>query len=216
MTLETVPKSLGQGGAKLYDGVLRKILAEQQGLKFVLVAGAAANTKMNVTGLSSTDTLLAVLALAGAGTTVTDVVDQLSASAVVKLYASGTLTLSGVVAADTVVVRGHTYTFRVAPSVSATTLEVAKGASDNAAAANLAAAINIREAGFVSAAAVGAVVTITALAEGTAGNAYTIVGGAHITASGATLAGGSATGGITCTNSTTPGKVLVIFVDKGF
>ena len=56
--------------------------------------------------------------------------------------------------------------------------------------------------------------TATAVAEGTAPNAYTIVGGTNGTASGATLAGGTATGGISISSSTASAKVLVIWSNK--
>ena len=111
-------------------------------------------------------------------------------------FATGTVTFSVAVptAGETVVVGGRTYTF--AATVTAAD-QVAIGANINAAAANLAAAINNGTFGGTPHAAVqasvsGAVVTITALVAGNEGNAITLTEtGTNIAASGATLTGGS-------------------------
>lgn len=112
--------------------------------------------------------------------------------------AQGTVTFSTAPPADgdTVTVGGHVYTFKAAPAAAN---DVALGATIAEAAANLAAAINL-DAGvqpfFASSAA--AVTTITADATGVGGNAITLAKvaatPANITASAATLAGGSAVG----------------------
>jgi hypothetical protein len=106
------------------------------------------------------------------------------------------------------------YTFRATPSDSASTYEVALGANPTAAAANLAAAINRYEAGVLVATSAAAVVTIRSVADGTAGNSYTTVGGTNVTAGAATLAGGTATGGIKVSSSTSGGKLVVVWYNK--
>lgn len=64
--LTTLPQQLGQGAA--YENeVLGPALRELQGESVVVVAGAAAATKMNVPALRSEDTLLSVLSHVTAG-----------------------------------------------------------------------------------------------------------------------------------------------------
>lgn len=109
--------------------------------------------------------------------------------------ASGTLTLSGCVEDDTAVINGVTFTCKNAPTGNV--LYFKKGADDNATAQNLVNVINSSSnaliTGILTATLSGtAEVTITAVARGLSGNAITLVGGAHLTASGATLSGGDA------------------------
>jgi len=64
MALESISKDFGRGLAKLFgtgSGRLRNILVELQGLKVTVVAGAAANTNIPITGITTKDTLVAVL-----------------------------------------------------------------------------------------------------------------------------------------------------------
>ncbi len=131
--------------------------------------------------------------------------------------ASQTLTLSSAVADDFVVVDGLTYT-AVATGTGTTAKfdEWEIGASDTLSAAALVAAINGREnrpdgGGNVVASNVGAVVTITAVFFGTAANSVTTVGSANITAGGATLAGGVATGGAVRNSSSFDQLILMWF-----
>jgi hypothetical protein len=108
--------------------------------------------------------------------------------------ASGTATIaSGLTATEKITIQGVDFT---AVASGATGNQFNLGADENAAAANLAAAINASTSpavrGAVTASAASAVVTITARTPGTGGNAITLTRtGAHITVSGSgTLASG--------------------------
>lgn len=68
MTLQSVSNQLGSGGAFLSDGVLRKAIKELQGLTISAVAGLAANTKMNIAGIRTEDTILAAIIQGGVTT----------------------------------------------------------------------------------------------------------------------------------------------------
>jgi len=106
--------------------------------------------------------------------------------------ATGTLTVVTNPAADeTIAVAGTTFTF-VASGATGNQINI--GANAGATATAIATAVNALAS--VNAAAVGAVVTVTAATAGVAGNAITLVGnGAKITRSAATLSGGAAAGG---------------------
>lgn len=110
-------------------------------------------------------------------------------------YASGTITLANAVpvATDKVTIGGQDIVFVAASPVG---MQVLIGGGLNATATNLANFINDNTTALgVSADAAGAVVTVTANAPGTAGNAVTLAKtfttGANCTVSGATLAGGT-------------------------
>jgi phage tail sheath gpL-like len=112
--------------------------------------------------------------------------------------ASGTITFSGVGAADdTILINGVTFT-AVASGAAANQWNV--GASATLSAAALAASINASVTalvlGHVVATSSGAIVTITARAKGVTGNAITIAegvdGSSHMAVSGARLTGGTA------------------------
>ena len=104
--------------------------------------------------------------------------------------ATGTITLASHVATNTVTVNGVTFT-AVASGATGNQYNVG---TDSVTAANLAAAINASVsplvAGYVTAVANGAVVTISAVTPGLAGNVFTIAVSANGTASGARLTGG--------------------------
>lgn len=111
--------------------------------------------------------------------------------------ATGTITFSGVGAADdTVLINGVTFT---AKASGATGNEWNVGASATLSAAALAAAINASAtalvSGHVTASAASGVVTITAKDPGVLGNAITIAegvdGSSHMAVSGARLTGGT-------------------------
>jgi hypothetical protein len=123
------------------------------------------------------------------------------------LRASGTLTFTANASiGDTVTINGQVYTFQSALAVAN---DVLLGSSAARTAANLVAAINgaagvgvgyaagtVANAG-VTAAATTNIVTLTARLKGTAGNAITLVeNGTNTTVSGATLAGGTASGAL--------------------
>lgn len=101
------------------------------------------------------------------------------------LQASGTITLSSLVATDTVTVNGVVFT---AVASGATGNQFNVGGTDTITAANLAAAINASSTAkvinVVTAAAVAAVVTVTAVQPGLAGNMNTIAISAHGSVSG--------------------------------
>lgn len=188
-------KSIAMPGEGLEPHVLRL-----QGLRMDLLAGDTAGDKIDVADIRPGDVIVA--ALNNDAGTLTDIKAAVS---IFDLRASGTLTLSGVVADDACTVGGLVYTFKAAPSE--TYAQVLLGTTDAASAANLAAAITARrqapgQPNDYYATASGDVVTVKARAEGTAGNATTLVGSTHITASGETLAGGSATGGIKSSGDT--------------
>lgn len=117
--------------------------------------------------------------------------------------ASGTLTLSTVVATNTCSVNGTTFT---AVASGATGNQFNVGANDTATAVNLAAAINASATANVSGAVIATsatnVVTIKAVVVGPIGNQCLISGGqATIVASGANLSGGAAATGSVSTAS---------------
>lgn len=131
--------------------------------------------------------------------------------------ATGTLTFASAIAGDTFVVNGTTYTIKAAADYRANNLQhCLLGTSDRLTAANARTAINRysdANRGTVTATVVSNVVTIKSTAEGsTTGNAYTLVGGARITASGATLSGGTATGGVSVVATTQ--QVILFWYDK--
>ena len=194
--------------AKLMQGNPRipKILKELQGFSVSVLTGANADTKIDLAAIRTEDTVIS--AILSDGTTLTDITADHS---IVDLRASGTLTLGTVVANNTATVNGRVFTFKATPTG---VQEVALGADADAAAANLAAAINAVEGNTVTASAASNVVTVKANAEGTGGNAIAIVGGSNVTASGATLAGGSATGGVKFSSSTATKQVLLFWFNK--
>lgn len=110
-----------------------------------------------------------------------------------QVFASGTFTLSSVVATDAISINGVTFT---AVASGATGNQFNVGASDTETATNLAAAIVASATAlvneFVTATSAAAVVTVTAKNGGVQGNSITIASAdATITASGARLTGGA-------------------------
>src|SRR6185437_3298886 len=114
--------------------------------------------------------------------------------------ASGTVTLSSMVALDTITINGTVFTCE---SSGATGNQFNVGASDTITAANAAAAINASATTNVSRAVVatssGAVITITAIQPGTMGNRGTLAISAHGSVSGANLTGGASDAWVTST-----------------
>lgn len=115
---------------------------------------------------------------------------DVSGSTTAPAAATGTLTLSGALATETAVIGGVTFTASASPSGEA---EFDISGDDTADAASLAAKIAAHSTlgAVVTASAASGVVTITALQKGVIGNFITIVGDTGITASGATLSGGT-------------------------
>jgi len=176
------------------------LINQLQGLNIDLLAGANANTKINLAAIRSNATVLK--ALNNNAGTLTDVTDTIS---IVSTTATGTLTLTSVVAGNSCVVSGKTYTAQADAPTKYGQFQV--GGSNAATATNLAAAINAYEASrgakTVVATVDSNVVTVTAVAADTAGNSITLTGSANIAVTGAgTLTGGTATGGIQSTGAT--------------
>lgn len=202
----TIPTYLGHGGARVNDA-LGALFKELQGLTFSAVAGATAGTKIDVAAMRKEDTLVAVLNL-------TDNVDDKANCTIQDTRASGTVTLTSAVTGNLVTIAGVKYTFKAAAEADRAKRFVSLGNSDTEAAANLAAAINAEGSG-VHATSASAVVTVTADADGTAGNAITMTKtGAPIALSGATLANGTATGGFKSTTNLSTKNVLVVWFNK--
>lgn len=209
MSLETI--------AALASGLhpqLPKVLRELQGLTISVLAGAAASTKLNLAAIRAEDTLVSVL-LFSTGVP-SDITGTTSIS---DLRASGTVTVASAVAADTVTVNGRVYTFRATGTAKTgqSTVEVNLGASDTITATNLAAAISRAEgSGPLFATSAAAVVTIKARAEGASGNSITLAtsNNTRLAKSGATLAGGTANGGIVTSTDTTSKQVVLAWFNK--
>ena len=110
--------------------------------------------------------------------------------------ATGTATLNGLIAGNTITVAGQVFT-AVASSATPTTIQFVAGATDAASATNLAAALNAHATvkSAVTATAAGAVVSLTAKPVGVAGNYLALVTNATtVTLTGAALSGGVGTG----------------------
>lgn len=216
MSLNVVKNSYGGTGLTDAGDALKEI----QGLNCTVVAGATANTKVNVAAMRTEDTLLEVVFLSGAAAAS----GQKANCTIQDTHASGTLTVAAVADADVCVVDGTTFTFKDTPILNT---HIKRTAGDNNAnAAALAAGIKayftrlkageVHGVSNVTAVASSAVVTITAVADGTAGNSIVLTGTpTRLAASGSgTLAGGTATGGIKCTTDTSAGTLVVFWYNK--
>ena len=212
MSLEALSK-LGIGGTGLNGQGAESVFAalrEVQGLTMSVLAGAAANTKINLAAIRSEDTIVG--ALNNNAGTITDIKADVT---VEDVRASGTVTFTGAAVADeTITVNGKVYTAKAAVTDTMTQFPVT--ATVATAAAALAAAINAREANAlneVTASSNAGVVTVRATAEGTGGNAITLVEGAtNVAVSGAVLSGGTATGGIKSSSITN--QVILLWFNK--
>lgn len=214
MTLETLNADFGKGGAGLSDGKLKGIITELQGLRQSVATGGTANSKIAIAAIRAEDTILSVLDN-NAGT----IADITSTVSIYDIKANGTLTVGTVVAGDIATVNGLAYTLVANDTVIAAGdySKVLVGADADECATNLAAAITAREleqtTPKVSASAATNVVTITALAEGAAGNAITLAEtGTTLTKSGTTLSGGSDTGGVSSTDATH--QIIMLWYNK--
>jgi len=214
MALES-NSNLGAGGSGFQGtgpGSAASIINELKGLKYALLAGANADTKIDLAAIRSEDTIL--MALNNNAGTITDETANMS---IASVKAFGTLSGDTVIATDAVTVNGKTYTFQAAAPTSYGQVQI--GEDDDGSMSNLADAINAYETSVekggadVVATVASAVVTITAVVEGTAGNAITISSAdATITASGANLTGGTATGGVLCSDATD--QLIMFWFDK--
>lgn len=210
--------SMGYGGEHL-NTVLPKALIELQGL-FLSgpLAGTTADTAIAVVdGIDVQDTIVKVLGQTGAG-----VWSDLTADTTINsLNAQGTITIDGGVAGDIITVDGINYTLsaiELSPTSALPPRTVPVGATDILTAAALAQSINAADGNvWATASTTEAVVTIQARAEGVAGNAITLSvasSNGHATASGATLAGGSATNSISISTVTTGSTVFMLWFKK--
>lgn len=211
MALET-NSELGKGGSGMHGqapGSAAAMLTELQGLAIELLGGQTTPTKHPLAAIRPEDTILK--ALNNAAGTLTDITANIT---IVDPRAVGTITLAAAVAGNTVTVNGLTYTAVTGAAADNTQFSV--DGTDTADATALAAAINDREANSnyaVTATSALGVVTVKAVADGTAGNAITLAKvGAPVTLSGATLAGGTATGGFT--SSSTTNQVILFWRNK--
>lgn len=198
MTLTT---QLGQGGAGFQGtGKESAAYALLNGTQVSLVTGGAANAKLALADIEPGDKLISVINNnAGVLTDVT------ATTTIASKTATGTVTVGTAAKDDTVAIAGFVYTLTDTKPADSDYSKVLIGSTATITAASLAAAINAREAtrqSKVSATAAAAVVTITAT-PGAAGNALALVEtGSSFTVSGATLSGGSDTGGIKVTTAT--------------
>lgn len=200
------------------DTVKGHALNELQGLNIDVLAGAGVDVKLDLAAIRTEDTLVSAIVYQATGLPVDDTANV----TIESLFAVGTLTLVDVVADDVAIVNGNSYTFKVAPVSLG---DVLIGADDTEDAANLAAAINAVEKAYgnglgevaadvVATSALG-VVTLTAAEEGTGGNSIAISAApVTITASGANLAGGTATGGVSTPTDTTGKSVVLTWFNK--
>jgi hypothetical protein len=201
---------LGLGGAGIPD-VLPKAIAELQGLTISgPLTGGGANTAIAVSGIELGMSILkALLYTAGVPS---DITANIS---IVDRRASGTLTLASVVAGDTVVVDGKTFTFVVDPGFAGNIkpYQVAVGETDTLSAKNLVTALMSGDSNL-QASSSGAVVTVFWRVLGAVGNAVTLVGGAHVTASAATLTNGTDTQAIKVSVDTTGNLIVLHWYNK--
>lgn len=210
--------NLGFGGSGIPDS-LPKAIAELQGMKMSIVAGAAANTLIVVPGMDPEDTIGSIVDL-----TTPASVDPATCT-VQGRNASATITAL-VTAADGefVTVNGRKYTVRdvvVNPSYNAppgvVAVDVTPSGTDAVALAKALATAIMSGDSSLTCTVVGAVVTVLVRQPGTAGNSYTLSEtGNSFTVSGANFAGGSAaaSAGFKSTVSTAGKNLLVVWYDR--
>ena len=218
--LKQLSALLGNGGSNV-SSELRDSLVELQGLSIAVVAGAAAGTSMSVAAIRTEDTLVAAVVTTDAGGPLVNDIANITLN---DVRANGTVTVLAVADADTVTVNNVVYTFKDVPTVSTHVRRVAGNNGLNA--SRLASAINANETrrtggGFrgatVIASVVGVVVTVFAVLEGVAGNAFTFLSsnGTRLAVTGAgTLTSGSAAGGFKSTTNLTGKSVILVYFNK--
>lgn len=201
-------KGLGYGGAA--GSRLNIALQELQNEQFSVIAGGAAAAALALPGIEEDSTIRSVIRFASGVPS-----DVTAEAASVDRRASGTLTLSGIVAGDVVSVNGKAYTAVASTGYTQNVgpRQFVVGGSNTETAANLAKAINAFDPTNVIATAAAAVVTVRARARGTGGNSIALdvsASNSHATRSGATLAGGTATNAITLSTTNTTGNTLMV------
>lgn len=219
MSLQSLA-NVGPGGAGFQGtgaGSAYAAMKELQGLNIDLLAGANADTKIEVAAIRDVDTIVSCLEQDGTSGILTD---RTANTTIVSVKASGTLTGSSVISTDAVNVAGKVYTIQAGTPTTYGQVQI--GADDDGTMLNLKNAINAYEMSIerggaqVVATVASAVVTVTSVVEGTAGNSIVLTSAdATITASGSgVLAGGTATGGISISDATTGDKVLLVWFNK--
>jgi hypothetical protein len=193
---------------------------ELQGQTVSLLDGDSAATKIDLAAIRLEDTVQSVLHYT-AGAPLADLTSEVSIS---DTRATGTITLASVLAGDFVEVDGQRFEAIDGETDGANSgrantgvYKFGLGANDDEAAANLKAAMEqfygFQQPTGVNVSVLSNVVTVQSRVEGAAGNATTLVestSGARITLSGATLAGGTDTGGIELSTTDTTGDQLVV------
>lgn len=216
MALEDT-SSLGKGGSGFQGtgpGSAAAAIKELQGLKVAVLAGTTADTKIDVAAIRSEDTVLSCIELATGVPT-----DRTANTTISTLFATGTLTASTVVVGSECSVAGQSYVFQAGAPTTYGQVQV--GVDDTASMNNLRDAINAYETSIerggkqVTATAATGVVTVTAASEGTAGNSIALTTeDGTIVVSGATLTGGTATGGIEVDVDTSTDSLILMWYDK--
>lgn len=138
--LTPITNQFAKGGTGLSDGTLAGALKELQGLNITHIAGAAANTKIDIASMRIEDTIIAALVEDDVSGVTSG--DDKANITIQTTAAFGTITVSGnPVAGETFVVNGATYTFRSTFTNAAREVKITAG--DNTAMASaIAAAIN--------------------------------------------------------------------------
>lgn len=218
--------NLGFGGSGIPDA-LPKAVAELQGMKMTIVAGAAAGTVMPVPGMDPEDTI-------GSALNMTDLTTiDLATLSIGSRNAQAKITcLTTAQDGDSVTVNGKKYTIKDVvvhtsynPPPGVVPIDITPSGCDaEDLAERLAKAIMSGDAKLT--ATVGpdtasppamTIVTVKVRQPGTAGNAYTLSEqGNAVTVSGATFTGGSAEAGSGFSSSVSLAgkKVLVVWYDK--
>lgn len=148
---------------------VKNALQELQGLTVDLVAGAALGINAAVVGIKPEDTILS--ALNNNAGTISAVVP--STLTIADGFARGSAVFLTVIATDEITVNALSYVG--VAGAKASTAEFSVDTSDEAAVIDLADSINTRDGANVTAVANGDTLEITAVVEGTAGNAITFV-----------------------------------------
>jgi hypothetical protein len=206
MTMQSL-SGIGYGGAA--GNRLNLILQELQSRKSEVVNGAAAAAAITISGMEEDSTIKSVIMYAAGVPS-----DVTAEASCVDRRATGTLTLTGLVAGDVVGVNGKNYTAIANPGIyqNLTPRQFVVGATDTLTAVNLAAAINSQDTDLTATSAT-TVVTLRARVRGTGGNSLALVvtgSNSHAARSAATLAGGTATGGFRLSTTNSTGNKLVI------
>lgn len=196
---------------------IAKALAELQGFTISgPITGAAAATAMAVTGIETEDTIKAVIVQDTTSKTLTNDTANVS---IVDRRSTGTITLSGLVAGDVIGVNGKNYTAVADPGYNGAIIggQFKVKGTDALTAAELAKAIMQNDSTLEAKVLSGAIVTIWYRTAGTGGNAIALAvtgSNSHATRSAATLAGGTATSGITSTTNLTGKEAWVLWFNK--